>query len=83
MSSATTDSTTWSVVRLIARLLISEALTPVTTTVAVSSGSVLSAAACAHTEALLSRPAPMSAVTVSFKDKGRADTCDFIRLLCF
>jgi hypothetical protein len=35
MSSATTDSTTWSLVRLIARLLISDALTPVTTTVEV------------------------------------------------
>ena len=64
MSSATTDSTTWSLVRLIARLLISEALTPVTTTV--STGAVLSAVAWAHAEPLPSRPAPASARTPSF-----------------
>src|SRR5471032_2686212 len=90
MSSATIDSTTWSLVRLIARLLISDALTPVTTTVGASVASVFSAAACAHTEALLSRPAAASTATPVFRTR-RCFAWDwevpvdslFIRLLCY
>jgi hypothetical protein len=48
--------------------LISDALTPVTTTVL--TGSVDSGVACAHTEALLNTPAPTSEATDSFKAIG-------------
>ena len=93
ISSATMESTTWSLFFLIVCALCAARRTPVTATTfmpvvsacasagacaatSAAAGCVLSSVAgsaagacCAHTEALLSRPAPASAATVAFKVK--------------
>ncbi|MNK90814.1 hypothetical protein D3C87_1108810 [compost metagenome] len=82
ISSATMESTTWSLFFLIVCALCAALRTPVTATTAMpplsagaaagavsSTGVSTAGACCAQTEALLSRPAPARAATVAFKVK--------------